>query len=38
VDSLWVIERGLKAGQLVVVEGTQKAHAGSKVVPKTYRR
>ncbi len=38
VDSLWVIERGLQPNQLVVVEGTQKVHAGGKVVPKPYVR
>jgi membrane fusion protein (multidrug efflux system) len=37
VDSLWVIERGLQPGQVVIVEGTQKVHAGAKVVAKTYR-
>jgi len=36
IDSLWVIERGLHADQLVVVEGTQAAHAGSKVAPRPY--
>jgi membrane fusion protein (multidrug efflux system) len=38
VDSLWVIERGLAPNQLVVVEGTQKAHSGAKVAPKPYDR
>jgi RND family efflux transporter MFP subunit len=38
VDSLWVVESGLHAGQLVVVEGTQKVHAGVKVVAKPYVR
>jgi membrane fusion protein (multidrug efflux system) len=38
IDSLWVISRGLRPNQLVVVEGTQKAHAGNKVVPKPYGR
>lgn len=36
VDSLWVIERGLRPGQFVVVEGTQKVHSGIKVVAKPY--
>ncbi len=36
IDSLWVITRGLQPHQLVVVEGTQKAKAGGKVVPKPY--
>jgi membrane fusion protein (multidrug efflux system) len=31
VDSLWVIERGLKPGERVVVEGLQKIRQGSKV-------
>jgi RND family efflux transporter MFP subunit len=38
VDSLWVVERGLHAGQLVVAEGTQKVHAGVKVAAKPYAR
>jgi len=38
IDSLWVITRGLQPNQLVVVEGTQKAHPGAKVVPKPYVR
>ena len=36
VDSLWVIERGLQPDQLVVVEGTQSVHAGSKVAARPY--
>jgi len=36
VDSLWVIERGLTAGQLVIVEGTQKLRPGGKVVARPY--
>ena len=36
VDSLWVIERGLQPGQVVVVEGTQSAHAGAKVSAKPF--
>ncbi len=34
VDSSWIIEDGLKAGDRVVVEGTQKATEGAIVVPK----
>lgn len=36
VDSLWVIERGLKPNQFVVVEGTQKVHPGMKVAARPY--
>jgi membrane fusion protein (multidrug efflux system) len=36
VDSLWVIERGLTADQLVIVEGTQKVRPGGKVVARPY--
>jgi RND family efflux transporter MFP subunit len=36
VDSLWVIERGLKAGQFVVVEGTQKVRTGIRVSARPY--
>ena len=34
VDSLWVIEEGLKPGEKVVVEGLQRARDGAVVVPK----
>lgn len=34
VDSLWVIEEGLKPGDTVVVEGLQKVRDGAKVSPK----
>ncbi len=34
--SLWVIEDGLKAGETVVVEGTQKIKPGAVVNPKAY--
>src|SRR5438132_497359 len=34
--SLWVIEDGLKAGETVVVEGTQKIKQGAAVNPKPY--
>lgn len=36
VDSLWVIERGLKPGQTVVVEGLQKVQPGIKVSARPY--
>jgi membrane fusion protein (multidrug efflux system) len=36
--SEWVIEDGLKAGETVVVEGTQKIKAGAVVNPKTYTK
>jgi RND family efflux transporter MFP subunit len=36
--SEWVIEEGLKAGETVVVEGTQKIKPGAVVNPKTYTR
>jgi membrane fusion protein, multidrug efflux system len=34
VGSAWIIEEGLKAGDRIVVEGTQKAKAGTVVDPK----
>jgi len=34
--SLWVIEDGLKAGETIVVEGTQKIKPGAVVQPKPY--
>jgi len=34
VDSLWVIEEGLKPGETVIVEGLQKARDGAVVSPK----
>jgi len=36
VGSIWVIEGGLKAGERVVAEGTQKAREGIQVVAKPY--
>jgi len=36
VDSLWVIERGLKRGEFVVVEGLQKVRPGVKVTARPY--
>jgi len=35
VDSLWLIEEGLKPGEKVVVEGLQKVRDGAVVSPKT---
>jgi membrane fusion protein (multidrug efflux system) len=34
VDSLWVIDEGLKAGERVVVEGLQRISDGVTVAPK----
>ena len=34
VDSLWVIEEGLKPGEKVVVEGLQRVREGAVVSPK----
>ena len=34
VDSLWVIEEGLKPGERVVVEGLQRVREGAVVTPK----
>ncbi len=34
----WIIEDGLKAGETVVVEGTQKIKPGAVVNPKTYAK
>ncbi|MFP3866802.1 MAG: efflux RND transporter periplasmic adaptor subunit [Desulfobacteraceae bacterium] len=36
-DSLWVIAKGLKAGERVIVEGLQKVRAGSSVIPKPFQ-
>jgi len=33
----WIIEEGLKAGEIVVVEGTQKIKPGAVVNPKPYK-
>ncbi len=35
-EGFWVIQEGLKAGERVVVEGTQKVREGVKVNPKPY--
>jgi membrane fusion protein (multidrug efflux system) len=34
----WIIEEGLKAGEIVVVEGTQKIKPGTVVNPKPYAK
>ena len=36
VESLWVVERGLRPGQFVVVEGIQKVRPGMKVAARPY--
>jgi membrane fusion protein, multidrug efflux system len=36
VDTMWVISSGLKAGDRVVAEGTQKVKDGSAVTPVPY--
>ena len=36
VGDLWVVEEGLKAGQTVVVEGTQKVRQGASVTPQPF--
>jgi membrane fusion protein (multidrug efflux system) len=36
MDSLWVIEHGLRPGQFVVVEGSQKVRPGMKVAARPY--
>src|SRR6266436_137957 len=36
--SQWIIEDGLKAGETVVVEGTQKIKPGAVVQPKPYKK
>ena len=34
--NMWIIVEGLKPGERVIVEGTQKAQEGSVVAPKPY--
>ena len=38
IGSEWIIEKGLKPGDRVVAEGTQKAKDGKVVVPKPYEQ
>ena len=35
-DTMWIVEEGLKAGETVVVEGTQKIKPGTTVNPKPF--
>jgi multidrug efflux pump subunit AcrA (membrane-fusion protein) len=37
VDTRWIIEEGLKPGETVVAEGTQKVRPGSLVNAKPYQ-
>ena len=37
VGALWVVEDGLKAGDKIVAEGTQKVREGMQVAPKPYQ-
>jgi membrane fusion protein (multidrug efflux system) len=34
--NMWIVEEGLKPGERVIAEGTQKARAGTIVTPKAY--
>lgn len=36
IESDWVIEQGLKPGEQIVLEGTQKVRTGTTVTPKPY--
>jgi membrane fusion protein (multidrug efflux system) len=36
VDTTWIVEDGLKPGETVVAEGTQKVTPGAVVSPKPY--
>lgn len=36
VDQQWIVEEGLKAGEIVVVEGVQKVRSGTVVNPKPW--
>lgn len=36
IGNMWIVEEGLKPGEQVIAEGTQKAKAGTVVVPKPY--
>ena len=36
IEQKWIIEEGLKPGERIVVEGTQKARAGTAVNPKPW--
>ena len=34
VDQRWIVEQGLKAGDVIVVDGLQKVRAGTRVTPR----
>ncbi|HXA13391.1 MAG TPA: efflux RND transporter periplasmic adaptor subunit [Mycobacterium sp.] len=36
VDQRWIVEQGLKPGELVIVDGLQKARPGMRVTPRPY--
>jgi membrane fusion protein (multidrug efflux system) len=36
VKGMWIIDKGLKAGEEVIVEGVQKARDGAPVTPKPW--
>jgi membrane fusion protein (multidrug efflux system) len=36
VDQRWIVEQGLKPGELVIVDGLQKARPGARVTPRLY--
>jgi len=36
VGSQWIIDQGLKPGERVVAEGTQKVRSGMPVIPKPF--
>jgi len=36
IGTMWIVAEGLKAGERVVAEGIQQAHAGTQVSPKPY--
>jgi len=38
IGSEWIIESGLKLGDRVIVEGTQKAKEGTVVMPKPWKQ
>jgi membrane fusion protein (multidrug efflux system) len=36
IGTMWIVAEGLKAGERVVAEGIQQAHAGTQVSPKPF--
>jgi membrane fusion protein (multidrug efflux system) len=38
IDSMWIIDEGLKPGERVVADGVQKVREGMQVNPKPYQR